>query len=109
MARRREAGPAAWYQAREAAICPLCAREIPDGQGEWHHLVPRSKGGKQTQYLHRICHRQIHALFSETALAREYATLEALLAHPAVQRFVAWVKAKPIHFVDRAKRSNQRR
>ena len=34
--------------------------------------------------LHRICHRQIHALFSETELARQYNTAEALLAHPEV-------------------------
>ena len=46
--------------------------------------MPRSKGGRQTEYLHRICHRQIHALFTETELARRYATVEALLAHPEV-------------------------
>jgi two-component system KDP operon response regulator KdpE len=60
-----------------------------------HHLVPKSKGGKQTQFLHRICHRQIHALFTETELARQYSTVEALLAHPEIELFVKWVKTKP--------------
>lgn len=40
--------------------CPICEREIPPAQMDAHHLIPRSKGGKETQYLHRICHRQIH-------------------------------------------------
>ena len=55
-------------------VCPICDRKIPNSQKDAHHLVPKSKGGKTTQYLHRICHRQIHALFSETKLAKELNT-----------------------------------
>ena len=47
-------------------ICPLCERKIPPSQRDAHHLVPKSKGGRHTEYLHRICHRQIHALYTET-------------------------------------------
>ena len=50
-------------------VCPICDRPIPDSQKDAHHLIPKSKGGKTTEYLHRICHRQIHALFTETELA----------------------------------------
>jgi 5-methylcytosine-specific restriction endonuclease McrA len=66
----------------DATTCPLCDRVIPKSQRDAHHLVPKSKGGRQTEFLHRVCHRQIHALLSEAQLARQYATVEALLALP---------------------------
>ena len=31
-------------------VCPLCERPIPDAQKDAHHLVPKSKGGRQTEY-----------------------------------------------------------
>ena len=92
----------------EEPICPLCGRPIPPAQQDAHHLVPRSRGGTQTQLLHRICHRQLHALFSETELAREYASIPALLAHPEVARFVAWVRSKPPGLIERTRRSGRR-
>jgi hypothetical protein len=91
----------------QALTCPLCERVIPKSQRDAHHLVPKSKGGRQTQFLHRVCHRQIHALLTETELARQYATVEALLAHPEMQAFVAWVKTKPDEFFVRTRKSSQ--
>ncbi|MEO7937016.1 MAG: HNH endonuclease [Burkholderiaceae bacterium] len=92
----------------QAPICPLCNRLIPTAQQDKHHLVPRSRGGTHTEVMHRICHRQLHALFSETELARSYATVDALLAHPEVARFVAWVRQKPPDFMERTRRSSRR-
>jgi len=89
-------------------VCPLCERPIPPGAGDEHHLVPRSRGGRQTALLHRICHRQLHALFSETELARDYASVEALKAHPDVARFLEWVRSKPPGFSERTRRSARR-
>ena len=91
----------------EALTCPLCSRPIPEAQKDAHHLVPKSKGGRATEYLHRICHRQIHALLTETELARDYATVQALLGHPEVARFVAWVKTKPADFHERTRKSQR--
>ena len=71
--------------------------------------MPKLKGGKQTQYLHRICHRQIHALFSEAELAKQYNTVEALLEHEEIRKFVKWVRTKPNDFIERVKQSNRRR
>lgn len=88
--------------------CPLCGRPIPLSQRDAHHLVPRSRGGTETQVLHRICHRQVHALFSETELARQYATVGALLAHPDMARFVHWVQTKPPDFMERTRKSARR-
>lgn len=91
------------------ASCPLCQRAIPVAQRDAHHLVPKCKGGRHTEYLHRICHRQIHALFTETELARQYNTVEALLAHPDVARFVAWVQTKDDNFAERTAKSQRLR
>lgn len=88
-------------------VCPLCARPIPPAQQDRHHLVPKSKGGRETAFLHRICHRQIHALFTETELARQYATAEALLQHPEMQVFVVWVKTKPDGFFTPTRKSRR--
>ena len=87
--------------------CPICGREIPSAQMDAHHLIPRSKGGKETQYLHRICHRQIHALFTETELARRLNSADAIREHPQMQRFVEWVKNKPDGFYERVAKSTR--
>ena len=89
------------------AICPICERAIPDTQRDAHHLIPKSKGGTRTEFLHRICHRQIHALFTETELARQYNNVEALLRHPEMMRFVAWAKTKPDDFYERTHKSQR--
>jgi 5-methylcytosine-specific restriction endonuclease McrA len=87
----------------EPVLCPLCERVIPDDQKDDHHLVPKSKGGKQTVCLHRVCHNQIHAIFTDSQLAKKFSTIEAILEDPAVQKFVAWVKTKPPGFSDLAR------
>lgn len=87
-------------------LCPICDRPIPDSQKDAHHFIPKSKGGKATEYLHRICHRQIHALFTETQLARELNTAEAIKERQEIQKFIAWVKNKPNHFYQRSSKSN---
>lgn len=88
-------------------ICPLCEREIPTAQRDAHHLIPKSKGGRETHFLHRICHRQIHALFTETELARTYNNVAQLLTHAEVAKFVAWVKTKPNHLNERTYKSQR--
>lgn len=93
----------------EILICPLCDRPIPESEKDAHHLVPKSKGGRETQYLHRVCHRQIHALLTEAELARTYNHVEALLAHPEIARFVAWIKTKPDSFYERTRKSQRLR
>jgi hypothetical protein len=78
-------------------ICPLCDRPLGQRR-ERHHLVPRLKGGRETVLLHPICHRKIHSLFTESVLARSYASVDALRAHPEIGRFVAWLEGKPADF-----------
>lgn len=101
--------PPEWNRNVVEERCSLCGRSIPDLQRDMHHLIPKMKGGKHTIPLHRICHRQIHALFSETELARQFSTPAALLANAEMQRFVEWVKTKPDNFFERTRRSANRR
>jgi len=81
--------------------CPLCLRPIPpEARQSLHHLIPKLKGGKggPTVLLHQICHNEIHATLTEAELARDYATIEALRAHPRLARFIAWVARRPPAF-----------
>lgn len=82
----------------EDPICPLCRRPIPPGAKQsQHHLIPKLKGGKggETVLLHQICHNEIHATLTEAELARDYATIEALRAHPRLEKFVTWIAKRP--------------
>lgn len=93
-------------------VCPLCLRPIPpDARQSLHHLIPKLKGGKggPTVLLHQICHNEIHASLTEAELARDYATPEALRAHPRLARFIGWVAGKPPHFHGRSTGTGRRR
>lgn len=88
----------------EPPTCPLCLRPIPEGVPQsLHHLVPKLKGGKggAVVLLHHICHKEIHARFSEAELARRYNTPEALRAAPEMAGFLAWVAKRPPEFLSR--------
>ena len=81
----------------EPLSCFLCERPI--GQKvQWHHPVPKSRGGRETVPVHPICHRTIHATLSNKELERGYATAEALRAHPEIAKFLLWVRNKEPDF-----------
>ncbi|MEM6477805.1 MAG: HNH endonuclease [Pseudomonadota bacterium] len=99
-------------QGESDPICPLCGRPIPQGVPQsLHHLIPKLKGGKggPTVLLHHICHKEIHATLSEAELARDYATAEALRAHPRLQTSVRWVAKRSPAFNSRVPKAKERR
>lgn len=110
--KRRAASPQTLSRVHEASLessaCALCGRPIPPAQRDAHHLVPKSRGGAETVWLHRVCHRQVHALLTETELARSYASAEALRRHPVMARFLAWVSDKPPDFNPPIRRSRSK-
>ncbi|MCJ8159385.1 HNH endonuclease [Sphingomonas sp. LaA6.9] len=83
--------------ALDSPCCWLCERPLGH-RVEWHHPVPRSRGGSETVPLHPICHRTIHAIFSNVELARRPATPAALRENPAMARFLVWIATKPADF-----------
>jgi len=48
--------------------------------------------------MHAICHRKIHATFSERELKNYYNTAERILEHEDMKTFVAWVRTKDLDF-----------
>jgi len=81
----------------DGMACWLCRRDL-GRRVEWHHPIPRSKGGRDRVALHPICHRAIHANFTNAQLLRLEPRPELLLAHEGIARFVAWVADKPPDF-----------
>lgn len=77
--------------------CALCDRPL-GVKVEWHHPVPKSEGGRETVPVHPICHRIIHATFSNGELARGFADFAVLRAHPEMVRFLRWIAGKPADF-----------
>ena len=81
----------------ESADCFLCGRPL-GRRVEWHHPVPRSRGGRETVPVHPICHRTLHATLDNRALADLAGDAGALRARPEIARFLAWVADKDPDF-----------
>jgi hypothetical protein len=80
-----------------AAPCWLCGR--PTGKSVIaHHPVPKSRGGRDVVPMHPICQQTLIANFTNSELQRHGMDVEALLANPAVRKFVDWVANKAPDF-----------
>ncbi len=88
--------------------CPLCGRPL-GARFEAHHLVPKTYGGRETVLLHPICHRKIHAVFTERDLRNRFNTIEALKGHEEIRRFINWIAKKDPDFHIATYISNERR
>lgn len=82
---------------RRADGCWLCLRPLGH-RIEWHHPIPKSRGGREVVPLHPICHRAIHANFTNAELARTGAEVAVLRDDPSIARFLAWIAGKPADF-----------
>ncbi|UNI17680.1 hypothetical protein JDV02_004005 [Purpureocillium takamizusanense] len=88
-------------QATRTEACELCGRTwIPLS---YHHLIPRfvhekaiKRGWHRREDLQNVawlcgaCHRFVHHFRGHEDLARDYYTVERLLAEDEVRRFAAW-------------------
>ena len=76
----------------QPAVCELCRRDV--NRYTVHHLIPKARGGKlgPTAQLCATCHRQLHALFSESTLAGELHSIELLQANPQVHSYLKWAR-----------------
>lgn len=82
--------------------CEICGRDwVPL---TYHHLIPRAVHSKALKrgwhrgedlqaaaWLCRACHSFVHRLAGHEELAREYYTVERLLAREEVRSFAGWV------------------
>ena len=101
MARKRDED--SWYAPPKAAeVCVLCGREAPNLTD--HHLTPKSQGRRRGVDLGEIptvkmcpaCQGYLSKTYSNSQLANELNTVEAILAQEDVQKFVKWVQKQPL-------------
>ncbi|OAQ66466.1 HNH endonuclease [Pochonia chlamydosporia 170] len=92
--------PASWASRTDA--CEICGRDwIPLS---YHHLIPRfvhdkvvKRGWHRKEDLQNVawlcgaCHRFVHHFKNHEELARNYYTVDLLLAEEDVRKFAAWV------------------
>jgi hypothetical protein len=77
--------------------CWLCAR--PLGRAlEYHHPIPKSRGGRETVAIHPICHRTLHRTFSNAELGVFGGSVAAIRADPRIGRFLDWITNKDPDF-----------
>ncbi|MBV7266590.1 HNH endonuclease [Erythrobacter ani] len=81
----------------EPLTCWLCSRPF-ETLIQWHHPVPKSKKGRGTVPVHPICHKTIHANYTNSELARIGNDAEVVRSDPAVEKFMRWVAGKPPDF-----------
>jgi hypothetical protein len=82
----------------EVELCPICSRELGTVRVSGHHLVPKSRGGKETEQMHDICHNKIHSLWTNKELDEHYNSPDKILENADMQTFVAWVSKKSPDF-----------
>ncbi|MEE3012785.1 MAG: HNH endonuclease [Chloroflexota bacterium] len=89
--------------------CELCQRESLRFTS--HHLIPRSKGGKfgPQVKLCPTCHRQLHAMFSESTLAKELNSIQAIRTNPAFSEYLRWARRQKTTANFRVRKANNRR
>lgn len=91
-------------------LCPICNREMISGSSiDRHHFYPKCKGGRITEWVHKICHRKIHSIWTESELAKEYNNAEIVKQHEEVIKFIKWVSNKDPEFYDRTERHNRKK
>jgi hypothetical protein len=90
-------------------ICPICDREMWVGKFiDKHHFLPKCKGGRETKWLHKVCHRKIHSIFTNTELAKEYNNPELVRSHPEIEKFIKWISKKDPNFYDKNTTHNKK-
>ena len=91
--------PPPWSSTR-TSDCEICQRAVPL---TYHHLIPRSTHTRvlkrgwhaaemlgSVAWLCRPCHTAVHSVASNEELAREYYTVERLMARPDIQRWATY-------------------
>ena len=77
--------------------CWLCHRPL-GRKVQHHHVVPKAKKGRLTVPVHPICHRTIHAHFTNAELVRTGGARAPLLGHEDMAKFLRWIADKPPDF-----------
>jgi 5-methylcytosine-specific restriction protein A len=60
-----------------------------------HHVVPKSKGGKETVQACETCESYIHRTWSHNQLRDVFNSLESILSDEGFQKFLKWRRKQP--------------
>ena len=77
--------------------CWFCSRPL-GRRVEYHHAVPKSRGGRSTVPIHPICHRTLHKTFSNAELGVFGESVAMIRADLRIGRFLDWIANKPPDF-----------
>ncbi len=88
-------------QQNSIEYCAICGRELGDELIQFHHLIPKTFKGTEGINIHAVCHKKLHATLTEREMLHVYHTVEKILEHPEIQKFVKWVSNKPLNFNDK--------
>lgn len=81
---------------KNSEYCPICKRKVPsEPYWEDHHLIPKSKKGKEKVRMCGLCHDAIHKAISNSDLKNKYNTIAMLLEHDKIKNWVKWISKKP--------------
>ncbi|MEO8722759.1 MAG: HNH endonuclease [Sphingobium sp.] len=108
MARNRETYEEPEETAAPELTCWLCERAM-GAAIEWHHPIPKSRGGRAKVPVHPICHQTIHQHFTTSELGRLPPEPAPIRERDAVARFLEWVANKPADFHAPTKGEGKRR
>ena len=78
--------------------CPICKRLTPVEFIEKHHLVPKSRKGKETEKVCVSCGDMVHKIFTIKEMEKKYNSIELILSHPEIQNWISWISKKPDDF-----------
>jgi hypothetical protein len=94
---------------KESIDCPICKRSAPPSAQEKHHTVPRSEGGKDTIIVCIDCGDMVHQIFTLKELKKEFNSVEKIVGHEGIQKWVKWINKKPDQFGISMKKKKARR
>ncbi len=97
-------------QGEQLGVCGLCGRDMFAGASvNKHHLVPKTFGGREAVWIHKVCHTKIHSVFTERQLLQHFHTFERLLTNEEIVKYVKWVRKRDPEFMTRHRTTRAKR
>lgn len=98
-------------QFQNKGACCICGRDMfDDGFSiDQHHFIPKSRGGLEKKFIHRVCHQKIHSLWTVKQLEKEFSDPDVIIQQPEIQTFLTWIMKKDPLFYEKTVSSNAKK
>lgn len=73
--------------------CPLCGHKFFFSETSKHHIMPRSRGGIDTERICNTCRKQLHA-YSTNKELEEFESLEVIKNSEPMKKYLKWAKKR---------------